>query len=110
MQERLNLPGRKCLYCVGIQVLPSYQSRGVGTALLSWVPELADQSRATCWVHLSDAPGGWRMFEKMGFRMVNANVVDLDAYKTKDEDSIGNQIKWGTYTFRCMVREPLQHA
>lgn len=99
MSSRLNRPGTRTFFCTGISVLPSHQSRGVGSALLDWVTGFADGNGANCWIHLSDSPAGVRMLEKKGFGEVNRLQVDLDRYAVKERDQ-----PWGKYTFRYMRR------
>lgn len=78
---------------------PSAQSTGVGSAMLKWVTEFADEKGASCWIHLSDHPGGPALFEKAGFKVVNTLALDLDEWtKTKKEP------RWGIYTFRYYRR------
>jgi GNAT superfamily N-acetyltransferase len=99
MQTRLNRPDERTFFCMGLTVLPSHQSRGVGSALLSWVTDSADESGASFWIHLSDSPGVVKALERKGFVEVNRLEVDLDQYAEKPRGD------GGTYTFRYMRRE-----
>jgi GNAT superfamily N-acetyltransferase len=101
MEDRL-LRGGKVVYCVGISVLPEVQSQGVGSALLGWATQLADENDASAWIHLSDNLGGVRALERKGFKEVNRLEVDLDHYATKPRPGGG---VWGSYTFRYFRRE-----
>ncbi|WOO78345.1 uncharacterized protein LOC62_02G001891 [Vanrija pseudolonga] len=89
-------------FCTGISVDPATQARGAGSAMIGWAAAQADRYGARSWVHLSDHAGGVRAFEKHGYKVVNAVTVDLDAYATKAHEGK----KWGSYTFRFLVREP----
>ena len=102
MQARLNGPGCRTFFCLGISVLPEYQSRGVGSALLTWVTNFADENRASCWIHLSDSLGGVKALERRRFVEVNRLEVDLDSYAQK---SRAGEQSWETYKFRYMRRE-----
>lgn len=88
-------------FCTGISVDPSTQARGAGSAMIGWAAAQADRYCARSWVHLSDHAGGVRAFEKHRYSVVNSVTVDLDAYATKAHEG-----KWGSYTFRFLVREP----
>lgn len=94
----------KCMYIVGIAVSPSHQGLGVGTALIQWGTKKADRDGVTCWVHSSD--GGWRAFEKNGFKEDRRLELDLDEYA--DQPRKGEDGKWGKYIFRYMQRKPQQ--
>lgn len=94
-------PGTKCRYLTSCLVHPSYQGRGVGSALMGWGTERADKEGVFCWVHSSD--GGEVFYEKMGFEEVERFVVDLDEYAEGRRDGSG---KWGEYVFMYMVRQP----
>lgn len=93
--------GTKCRYLTSCLVHPSYDGRGVGSALIRWGTERADKEGVFCWVHSSD--GGEVFYEKMGFEEVERFVVDLDGYAEGRRDGSG---KWGEYVFRYMVRQP----
>ncbi|KAH6904403.1 hypothetical protein BKA70DRAFT_1432156 [Coprinopsis sp. MPI-PUGE-AT-0042] len=104
MMSRVNTPTSRTLFCLGISVHPDYQSKGVASALLQWATHFADEHHARAWVHISDHPGAVKVFEKSGFRNVNELKVDLDEHARKGHPEGG---KWGEYTFRFMLREPV---
>jgi len=97
MQSRLSPPGRKVFYCLGISVLPEYQSKGVGSKMIKWACEIADENDASMWIHLADTEAGPRSFEKNGFEVVNVLEIDLD-------DWTEGETEWGVYRFRYMRR------
>lgn len=97
--------GTKCMFIISIAVVPSAQSRGVGSALIKYGTERADADGVFCWVHSSEAGSG--AFEKQDFREVGRLTVDLDEYapcSPLESDSRGG--KWGEYVFRYMKRLP----
>lgn len=96
--------GTKCRYLTSCLVHPSYQGRGVGSALIRWGTGRADKEGVFCWVHSSD--GGELFYEKCGFREVERFVVDLDEFAHSSRDGVEGG-RWGNYVFRYMVRQPL---
>ncbi|KAK3349581.1 putative GNAT family acetyltransferase [Lasiosphaeria hispida] len=94
--------GVRCLYVIGLYVSPSYQRRGVGSALLRWGTDLSDASHAFAWVHSS--AGAWPAYERAGFKTIRTLDVDLDLYAPvpapADRYAGG---KWGHYVFRYMI-------
>jgi hypothetical protein len=99
-------PGTKCRYLHSCVVHPSYQSRGVGLALIRWGTEKADKDGVFCWVHSSD--GGQFAFQKAGFEEIERLEVDLDEFATAPRKGVEGMEdgKWGKYVFRYMVRQP----
>jgi hypothetical protein len=51
---KLTPPGSKCMILVAISVLPAYQGKGVGSALIRWGTIIADEEGMYCWVSSSD--------------------------------------------------------
>ncbi|KAK3322858.1 acyl-CoA N-acyltransferase [Apodospora peruviana] len=98
--------GAACLYIIGLYVLPAFQRRGVGSALLKWGTDLVDAAAADknafAWVHSS--AGAWKAYEKAGFEVVRTLDVDLDEYAPvpAPEDRYEGG-KWGRYVFRYMI-------
>jgi GNAT superfamily N-acetyltransferase len=92
--------GSKCRYIVSIVVHPSFQKRGVGSALIKIGTEKAKYENVYCWVHSSQA--GYRLFERHHFSVEDTLQVDLDKYATLPPPDGSD--KWGNYTFRYMVR------
>ena len=87
------------MYCMGISVLPGYQSKGVGSMLIKWGTDIADKHDASMWIHLADTEAGMRAFEKAAFVIATTLTIDLDDWTVS-----GEQGKWGQYTFRYMRR------
>ena len=93
--------GAKARYVIAINISPSYQSRGVGSALLKWGTSKADEDGVFCWVHASEA--GQNAFEKAGFKEIGKLQVNLDEYAGGRKNGDGGD--WGSYTFRYMKRD-----
>lgn len=102
--KRLMPLGAKCMYICSISVLPEWQGKGVGSALMRVGTDRADAEGVYCWVHASE--DGADMFVKHGFKEVGRLELDLDEW---NKDNImppeGQGSKWGVYTFRYMRRE-----
>lgn len=97
--------GTRCMYVITITVHPKYQGRGVGPALIKQGTDRADSEGVPCWVHSSEA--GVHTYQKCGFEEDNALEIDLDSWAKKmDIKAPGGENKWGTYTFKYMVRQP----
>jgi hypothetical protein len=89
-QKILMPDGTKCMIIVAIAVSPTYQSHGVGSALIRWGTAKADVDGVFCWVHASEA--GHKVFAKEGFTEVGRLEVDLDEFAPgprEDEDGNG---------------------
>lgn len=95
--------GVKCMYICAITVHPAYQGRGVGSALIRKGTTEADKDGVFCWVHSSEA--GHRTFAKEGFEEKEKLEVDLDEFASTPP---AGKDKWGTYTFRYMLRPAKQ--
>lgn len=101
----LNPPGVRTMFFMGISVLPAYQGKGVGSALIKFGTDRADKDGVKLWVHSSEA--GYKAFAKAGFEVVETLTFDLDKYTNVPMiDEAGHEQKWGTYTFRYMQRNP----
>lgn len=97
--------GTRCMYVITITVHPKYQSRGVGPALIKKGTGRADTEGALCWVHSSEA--GVHMYQKCGFEENETLKIDLDNWARKlDIKPPTGDDKWGTYTFRYLIRQP----
>lgn len=96
--------GSKCLYICGIAVHPDAQGKGVGTALVQWGTQRADQDGVICWVHSSEA--GYALFNKLGFVVDRAYHVDLNEYARMSGKPEVCGREWPTYTLRYMIRQP----
>lgn len=95
----------RCMYVITITVHPKYQGRGVGPALIKKGTDRADTEGALCWVHSSEA--GVHMYQKCGFEEDETLEIDLDDWARKlDIKPPAGDDKWGTYTFRYLIRQP----
>lgn len=67
----------------------------------------ADKEGVFCWVHSSE--DGAEFYRKRGFEIDDTLTIDLDHWAgqmdPKLEPPAGDE-KWGTYTFRYMIRQP----
>lgn len=102
-QERFK--GTRHMYIITITVHPKFQGRGVGPALIKQGTNRADAESALCWVHSSEA--AVHTYQKCGFEEEDTLEIDLDdwARKMDIKPPTGDE-KWGTYTFRYLVRQP----
>lgn len=101
--------GSKCIFIGCIAVDQRYKRQGIGSQLVSWGTEQADRFGAFSWVHASEA--GWYMFEKHGYKEADRLTFDLDEYAIgpPPKDGVfGDREKWGKYTFRYGLRQPVQ--
>ncbi|KAK5633836.1 hypothetical protein RRF57_009550 [Xylaria bambusicola] len=103
-----------CLLVVGLAVSPSYERRGIRTALLGHGNGIADERGLSIWVHSSHQ--AYAAYIKAGFKTRRELRVDLDDYALRpprdgeatmavvaggDGDS-----RWGQYVIRYMERKP----
>lgn len=106
-QNRIMPDGVRCMYVVGLNVHPDHQGRGVGSALIKLGTDRADEEGVFCWVHSSEA--GAEFYRKRGFEVDDTLKIDLDYWaglmNPKIDPPAGDE-RWGTYTFRYMVRQP----
>ncbi|PVH89839.1 hypothetical protein DL98DRAFT_6199 [Cadophora sp. DSE1049] len=99
------------LILISLTIHPLHQGHGLGTSLINWGTRLADTHGVFCWVSSSD--GGYRVFEKAGFREVGRLGVDLDEFavgadgwRVRKPDADGEGVgRWGMYTWRWMKRD-----
>lgn len=104
-QARMMPPGTRAMYVVGLSVHPDYQGRGVGQALMKYGTDRADTERVFCWVHSSEDAAS--MYRKCGFEVNDSLEIDLDHWASQlDIKPPAGDEKWGTYTFRYMIRQP----
>ncbi|KAF8866751.1 hypothetical protein BDZ45DRAFT_768523 [Acephala macrosclerotiorum] len=106
----LTPPDSKCCILVAINLLPSYQSLGIGSRLISFGTSIADQEGIYSWVSNSDK--GYRAFEKAGYKEVGRLELCLDDFAedeegmgVRDGESEGGDGRWGDYVWRYMRRE-----
>ncbi|KAF9909586.1 hypothetical protein BX616_011126 [Lobosporangium transversale] len=106
------VPGIKCRYIYGISVAPAYQGQGIGSALLKWGTDKADEEGVSCWV--SSSMSGWPAFAKAGFVEVGRLELNLDDYaqgikrkiRSGEDSVVKREEDWGTYIWRWMRRDP----
>ncbi|KAF3058728.1 hypothetical protein GL218_05489 [Daldinia childiae] len=67
-----------CIFVIGLTVSPSYQSRGVGSALLRYGNSIADDLGLSMWVHSSHQ--AYEAYKKFGFETTKELDIDLDEY------------------------------
>lgn len=103
-QNILCPPGSKCIIIGGFGVARQHQYRGIGSALLKWATDLADEHQVYMWVHSSEA--AFRAYLKAGFRVVGTLNVDLDAWAPGPPKDEGEAAIWGHYLIRYMKRLP----
>lgn len=101
-------PGTLCRFIVGISILPEYQRMGIGTALMRWGADKADQEGVSCWV--SSSMGGVGAFEKEGFKEIGRLEATLDDYSEGRGMPLddGGEKPWGVYVWYWLKREPQQ--
>jgi GNAT superfamily N-acetyltransferase len=99
--EKLMPPGTKCIYITSLSVGPQYQKRGVGSGLIKWGTDTANEHGVFIWVHSSE--GGWGAYAKAGFEVIGTLDVDLDEWSVGPPKEGG---KWGHYVFRYMKYLP----
>ncbi len=94
----------KSMYIIFLAVLPKYQGRGVGSALLRWGTNVCE--RHGIFARVSSSEPAWRMYQKSGFQVVRTLDVDLDEYAPCPPPGEGPGAKWGHYVFRYMKYLP----
>lgn len=108
--RRLMPPGCRCRIVASCVVHPEYQGQGVGSQLLRWGTERADDENGVfCWVQSS--MGAVAAYEKLGFREVGRLEANLDDYAEGREPGetrehvTNSRTSWGTYSWVYMRRE-----
>ena len=94
-------------------VHPSYQGRGVASALLKSITETMDKKKTPVWIQAPEDPAvvqGARnigLFRRAGFTCAGELSLDLDSYTPKPrERSKGKATSFGTYKWNYMLRWP----
>lgn len=77
-QTILMPPGSKCVIVTGLSVSPKHQEKGVGSALLKWGTDKADEHDVFMWVHSSEE--SYKVFSNSGFEVTGVLDLDLDAW------------------------------
>lgn len=100
------------MYIYGISVHPAHQGKGIGRALIRYGTRKADEAQVKAWVHASDNPASVAAFQKEGFveQEWATLKVELDEYASRPVEpenvsAVANG-RWGSYTWRHMLREP----
>ncbi|KAJ5527165.1 acetyltransferase [Penicillium frequentans] len=81
------MKGARYLILQALAVNPDDQRQGVGSQLVKWGVERADEERIACWCHAS--PAGNQLYLKSGFQELGSDEYDLGEV--------------GKYVFRYMV-------
>lgn len=63
-------------------VLPPYQGKGIGTRLLRWGLEQADQLGVNVWIDAS--PAGLGLYKKLGWEEVSTLEIRLNEWGGKE--------------------------
>jgi predicted N-acetyltransferase YhbS len=103
-QAILMPPGSKCVIVTGLSIAPQHQGKGVGSALLKWGTDRADEHGVFMWVHSSEA--SYKVYSNGGFKVVGVLDLDLDAWAPGPPPGEGEGAKWGRYVCRYMKRLP----
>lgn len=74
--------GQAYIFMRLLVVLPSFQNRGIGTRLLRWGLEHADQFDVKAWIDAS--PAGLGLYQKLGWEEVGRLVVELEEWGGKE--------------------------
>lgn len=91
----------KCMTLVAIAVDSKFQGQGIGSALVGWGLDQADELGIFAWV--SSSQSGWIAFERLGFQLCGGLKANLDDFA----DGIENgDDKWGEYVWRFGKRLP----
>lgn len=87
--------GQAYIFMRLLVVLPSYQGKGIGTRLLRWGLEQADQLGVKVWIDAS--PAGLGLYKKLGWEEVSRLEIPLKEWGGKEGE---------TDLTVCLVREP----
>ncbi|KAF9871365.1 acetyltransferase [Colletotrichum karsti] len=106
---RLMPEGCRCRIVVSCVVHPDFQGKGVGSRLIRWGTDKADQEGSFCWVQSSMSAVA--AYEKYGFREIGSLEADLNIYAEgimpgeRYEGITGDRESWGTYQWVYMKRD-----
>lgn len=101
-QENIHMQGKVYMVLQALATDPEYQRRGIGSRLVRWGLDQADDEKLPCWIHASDSDVACRLYMSAGFQEVGCNAYDLDAWTPEGDKESGQ--RWGSYTFRYMLR------
>ena len=93
------MANREYIYFQTLVVDPAAQGHGVGTALVRWVTDKADELSTYCWLQSSRVAHG--IYLKAGFKDTGSFKVDLSEFAPGGKESGWG---WGMYDFRYMLR------
>ncbi|KAH6662174.1 hypothetical protein B0J14DRAFT_662903 [Halenospora varia] len=96
----------KCIYLALLMTHPSYQRRGIGTAMLGVGHEKADREGVPCFLIAS--PVGRPLYETQGWKGVEG-TLELDLREWVEGDGGKRRVDdrgWGVYRFYYMMRLP----
>ncbi|CAF9937254.1 MAG: hypothetical protein ALECFALPRED_007154 [Alectoria fallacina] len=95
------MANREYIHFTTLVVDPAAQGHGVGTALVRWVTDNADEHGIYCWLQSSQAAHG--IYLKAGFKDVGSFEVDLREFAPGGKRGGWG---WGLYKYRYMLRLP----
>lgn len=98
------MANRKYIHFDTLVVDPAAQGHGVGTALVRWVTDKADEHGLYCWLQSSQAAHG--IYLKAAFKDVGSFEVDLREFAPGGKEGAPGGWGWGMYKFRYMLRLP----
>ena len=95
------MANKKYIYFDTLVVDPAAQGHGIGTALVRWVTDKADEKGIYCWLQSSRAAHS--IYLKAGYRDVHSFKLDLSEFAPGGK---GGGWGFGVYDFRYMLRLP----
>jgi len=99
------MSGQKHILLNTLVTSPRHRGKGVGTAMVRWIVAKADAERLSCWVQSS--PAAYGLYLKAGFEVTDSLEVDLRTFAPGGK---GGQEGYGMYTFRYMIRHPVNSS
>ncbi len=106
-QNKLMPKGSFCMILVAINVHPSFQGQGIGTALIKYGTDICDKNGKGWFSWVASSDKGYKAFEKMAYREVGRLAVNLDEYsfvspelgRARNKETENGTGKWGDYIF-----------
>lgn len=93
--------GQRHIQCKALFTDPPFEKRGMGTALVTYGNQIADE--ASLPIFLQASPYGFPVYAKHGFETVHFLDVDLREWAPNAK---ANDKGYGNYRFRYMMRLP----